>query len=247
MTLDERDLLLMLADFVTSDLRNREMPAYAGAIDDLAGKITTQPPAAPEKFADPKCEMCDGRGEVGGFVGTPGSGCEGFETNRCPDCHGTGRQRSEGKAESDAPMFDYLSSHDGPVVEGLEQFETVYAKNQPQYLPLRTLPGEDGNSAISRFHLTDAQRKTIAEGADIYLEILHFRGPLAPSRLMVMSEPETGEMHFHAWWKAQTRGTYPVAIEEAFSPAAGGRTPGQRNVPMEQGELGVGIKSDTQR
>jgi hypothetical protein len=109
-------------------------------------------------------------------------------------------------------MFDYLTSHDGPVVKGLEQHETVYAKEQPQYLSLRTLPGEDGNSAISRFHLTDAQRKAVAEGADIYLEILHFRGPLAPSRLMVMSEPEESGALFHLWWKAQTRGTYPVDI-----------------------------------
>lgn len=107
-------------------------------------------------------------------------------------------------------MFDYLSSHDGPVVDGLERHETVYAKNQPEYLPLRTLPGEDGNSAISRFHLTEAQRKAVAEGADIYLEILHFKGPLAPSRLMVMSEPSESATHFKDWWKAQTKGTYPV-------------------------------------
>lgn len=107
-------------------------------------------------------------------------------------------------------MFDYLTPHDGPVVDGLEQFETVYAKDQPQYRPLRCLPGENGNSAISRFHFTDAQRKAIAEGADIYLEILHYKGPLAPSRLMVMSEPETGNGHFAPWWKAQTKGTYPV-------------------------------------
>ncbi len=109
-------------------------------------------------------------------------------------------------------MFDYLSSHDGPVVKGLEQFETVYAKNQPEYLPLRTLPGENGNSAISRFHLTEKQRKAISEGADIYLEILHFKGPLAPSRLMVMDEPSESATHFKEWWKAQTKGTYPVEI-----------------------------------
>ncbi|MER9628394.1 hypothetical protein [Mesorhizobium sp. M0296] len=106
-------------------------------------------------------------------------------------------------------MFDVLDPHDGPVVVGLEQFETVYAKHQPQYRPLRTLPGRGGDSAISRFSLTDEQRKAIAEGADIYLELLHFRGPLAPSLLMVMSEPD-GTDAFRAWWRVQTGGTYPV-------------------------------------
>lgn len=109
-------------------------------------------------------------------------------------------------------MFDYLKLHGGPVVDGLEQHETVYAKNQRQYLPMRTLPGENGKSAISRFHPTDEQRKAISEGADIYLEILHFGGPLAPSRMMVMSEREESETRFLEWWKAQTKGTYPVGL-----------------------------------
>ncbi|MDZ4344117.1 MAG: hypothetical protein U1E51_16985 [Candidatus Binatia bacterium] len=72
------------------------------------------------------------------------------------------------------------------------------------------MPGENGNSAIARFHLTDAQRKAVADGADTYLEILHYKGPLAPSRLMVMSDPKPDAIHFQAWWKAQTKGTYPV-------------------------------------
>lgn len=109
-------------------------------------------------------------------------------------------------------MFDVLNPHDGPVVIGLEKFETVYAKNQPQYRPLRTLPGRHGDSAIARFSLTDAQRKAIADGADIYLELLHFRGPLAPSLLMIMSEPEDTD-EFRAWWRVQTGGTYPLRKE----------------------------------
>lgn len=111
-------------------------------------------------------------------------------------------------------MFDYLTAHDGPVVDGLEKYETVYAKDQPEYIPLRTLPGEHGNSAISRFHLTGEQRKAVAEGADIYLEIVHFKGPLAPSRLMVMSEPLKSLPHFKGWWKGQTKGTYPTGNSE---------------------------------
>ena len=107
-------------------------------------------------------------------------------------------------------MFDYLALHDGPVVDGLEQYEKVYAKDQPQYQPVRTLPGENGNSAIYRFHPTEAQRKALSEGADLYLEIFHFKGPLAPSRLMVMSEPDKSSDAFKGWWRTQTRGTYPL-------------------------------------
>lgn len=111
-------------------------------------------------------------------------------------------------------MFDIIEPHDGPVVVGLEQFETVYAKNQPQYRPLRTLPARAGDSAIARFHLTDTQRKAVAEGADIYLELLHFRGPLAPSLLMIMSEPADTDS-FRSWWKAQTRGPYPLDVPKS--------------------------------
>ena len=116
-------------------------------------------------------------------------------------------------------MFDIVEPHDGPVVVGLEAFEKVYAKDQPQYRPLRTLPGRNGDSAIARFHFTDAQRTAIAEGADIYLELLHFRGPLAPSLLMVMSEPADSD-DFRSWWKAQTLGPYRF---EAGAKSDGGR------------------------
>lgn len=109
-------------------------------------------------------------------------------------------------------MFDILDPFNGPVIPGLEKFETVYAKDQPQYRPLRTLPGRKGTSAISRFSLTDGQRQAIAEGADIYLELLHFGGPLAPSLLMVMSEPADTD-NFRGWWRAQTDGPYVVRSE----------------------------------
>lgn len=110
-------------------------------------------------------------------------------------------------------MFDTVDPHNGPVIAGLEKFETVYAKNQPEYRPLRTLPGRNGNSAIARFHFTEAQRKAVAEGADIYLELLHFGRPLAPSLIMVMSEHADSDS-FRSWWKAQTRGPYPLATDK---------------------------------
>jgi hypothetical protein len=102
-------------------------------------------------------------------------------------------------------MFEYLTVHDGPVVEGLEAFETVYARDQPQYIPLRTLPGEDGASALSRWTPTDEQRKAIAEGADILLEVIHFHGPLAPVRMAII-KPE-GDA-WSEWFCATTKGPY---------------------------------------
>ncbi len=123
-------------------------------------------------------------------------------------------------------MFDYLDPHDGPVVVGLENHESVYAKNQPQYRPLRTLPGRHGDSAIARFSLTDAQRKAIADGADIYLELLHFGGPLAPSLMMVMSEPPDSD-DFRRWWKVQTKAPYTLQpTADAEKPAVGAKADG---------------------
>jgi hypothetical protein len=111
-------------------------------------------------------------------------------------------------------MFDYLSTHDGPVVVGLEAFETVYAKDQPEYLPLRTLPAESGMSAISRWHLNDEQRKAIAEGADILLEVTHFRGPLAPVRMMVTDRCDVDTLTCKRWFAAQTNAPYAPTLEE---------------------------------
>lgn len=106
-------------------------------------------------------------------------------------------------------VFGFIDPHDGPVIPGLEKYESVYAKDQPQYRPVRTLPCDDGNGAVMRLTPTDAQRRAIAEGADLYLELLHFRGPLAPSLLMVMSEPADTD-DFRMWWKAQTSAPYTL-------------------------------------
>lgn len=106
-------------------------------------------------------------------------------------------------------FFDFLSPYDGPVVPGLEQYEKVYAKDQPEYIPLRTLPGQQGISAIARMALTPKQRQAIAYGADIYIELLHFGGPLAPSRVMVAG-PMPDSDAWRSWWRAATGGTYPV-------------------------------------
>ncbi len=87
-------------------------------------------------------------------------------------------------------MFEYLHPADRPVIEGLEAHEVVYAKNQPQYNPLRALRSNDAECAVlSRWTFTPEQRQAIAEGADVFLEVLTFRGPLQPIRMAVSDAP----------------------------------------------------------
>lgn len=104
-------------------------------------------------------------------------------------------------------MFEYLSASIGPVVEGLEDHEKIYALEQGQYIPLRTLPGENGHSAITRWELSPMHRQMIADGADIMLEVIHFRGPLAPVRMM-LAKQENDPKLWNEWFCAQTKGPY---------------------------------------
>lgn len=84
-------------------------------------------------------------------------------------------------------MFDYLAPKDGPVVDGLESLEIVYAKDQPEYTPLRTLrnPADTMGGVVSRWTLTETQRKAVAEGADVFLELSTFDQPLQPIRMAI--------------------------------------------------------------
>lgn len=76
-------------------------------------------------------------------------------------------------------MFDYLQPRNGPVVDGLEAQEVVYAKDQPEYVPLRTLKSSGPiGRVISRWTLTPQQRQAVADGADIFLELSTFHAPL---------------------------------------------------------------------
>lgn len=104
--------------------------------------------------------------------------------------------------------FDYLKPALGPVVDGLEDHEKIYALDQAEYLPLRTLPGQDGQSAIYRCELTPEQREMVAAGGDVLIEILHFGGPLAPSRVMLINQQnfceDESKERFARWFLAQT-------------------------------------------
>jgi hypothetical protein len=92
------------------------------------------------------------------------------------------------KTPADKPRFDYLTPAQGPVVDGLEDHEKIYALEQADYLPIRTLQGERGRSAIYRVEMSQQQRQMVADGADVLVEILHFGGPLAPSRVMLLDQ-----------------------------------------------------------
>lgn len=83
-------------------------------------------------------------------------------------------------------MFEYLSPADQPVIAGLEDREVVFAKDQPEYTPLRALVSPDNDKGVlTRWTLTDKQREAVADGADIYLELLTFGQPLQPIRIIV--------------------------------------------------------------
>jgi hypothetical protein len=84
-------------------------------------------------------------------------------------------------------IMDYLEPKDGPVFEGQGATEVVFAKNQPQYKPLRcSVDDSRGDRRVtSRWTLTDEQRKAIANGADIYLTLLTHGNPLQPILLGV--------------------------------------------------------------
>lgn len=59
--------------------------------------------------------------------------------------------------------FDYLTPATGPVIDGPEDHEKIYALEQmAEYLPIRTLQGERGKSAIYRLELTDDQRRIVS-------------------------------------------------------------------------------------
>jgi hypothetical protein len=92
----------------------------------------------------------------------------------------------------DVPAVEtVLEVAEGPVIPGLEMFELEYAKDQPEYRPLRALRSMAGEGAIlTRWTLTPEQRQAIAAGADVFLEVLTFAQPLQPVLLFVGPTPD---------------------------------------------------------
>ena len=90
-------------------------------------------------------------------------------------------------------MIDFLQPKDGPIAPGQEHREVIYAKDQPEYIPLRTLRGDAiGCPVVSRWSPTAEQRKALAEGKDIFLELLTFRQPLQPI-IMYLGDDDSAE------------------------------------------------------
>lgn len=87
-------------------------------------------------------------------------------------------------------MFEFLKPANRPVIDGLEEYEFVMAKDQPEYIPLRCLPGNTPQGErLSRWTLTPAQRQAIANGADIFLELWTYNHPMNPIRIAVSDNP----------------------------------------------------------
>lgn len=86
-------------------------------------------------------------------------------------------------------MDPYLKPADRPVVMEFESLETVFAKDQPEYIPLRALrsPAPNGD-VLSRWTFTDEQRQAISDGADIFLNVMTFGQPLQPVRIFLAHE-----------------------------------------------------------
>lgn len=74
-----------------------------------------------------------------------------------------------------------------PVVKGFEDLEVVFAKDQPEYLPLPALPS--GDQVITHWRLSWSERLRALIKGDLYLTLLTFRRPLQPISLS-LKRPE---------------------------------------------------------
>jgi hypothetical protein len=92
-----------------------------------------------------------------------------------------------------------------PVIPGVAEIDEVeWAKNQPEYetLPAITMRDSKDVPATSRWQFSEAERKAIAAGADLFLSQLTFGGPLQPVLLQVFTEAE-------ASWNLPRQGLAP--------------------------------------
>jgi hypothetical protein len=98
--------------------------------------------------------------------------------------------KRRGQLARPVSVFEFLQPADRPVIDGLEDHEIVMAKHQPEYVPLRCLAGNtDKGQRLSRWTLTAEQRKAVAAGADIFLELWTFNRPMNPIRMAVSDGP----------------------------------------------------------
>lgn len=71
-----------------------------------------------------------------------------------------------------------------PVVPGFDLPETLYAKDQPQYIPLPSYRLEDDSGTVmTRWRLSWKERLTILLTGDLWLTMLTFNRALQPVKL----------------------------------------------------------------
>lgn len=89
------------------------------------------------------------------------------------------------------PNFHWLMAADS-IHPDLKEFEIVFAKNQPEYLPLAAIKSryQDGK-VLTRWPLTEEMRKAVANGADIYLQLSTFHHPLQPISMFLTDQLNT--------------------------------------------------------
>ena len=79
-----------------------------------------------------------------------------------------------------------------PVIQGAQEHEVTYAKDQKEYLPLPCIRTE--KALLSRWRLTEEERAHIAEGGDLFIVQLHFGDLLQPICPVAASEEQALEV-----------------------------------------------------
>ena len=80
-----------------------------------------------------------------------------------------------------------------PILPGVSLPETVYAKDQPEYMPLPAYRTEEG-IVLSRWHMTWRERVTALLHGDVYLWVHTYGHPLQPVQMQVQM-PNYGAQH----------------------------------------------------
>ena len=69
-----------------------------------------------------------------------------------------------------------------PVIPSVDFPEVVYAKDQPQYIPLPVVKEADGR-VTTRWKLTWKERLKVFLAGNVYLQVCTFNHPLQPLRM----------------------------------------------------------------
>lgn len=66
----------------------------------------------------------------------------------------------------------------------------VYGEEQPDYKPLVGRQTPQGYALITKWHLSEEDRRAVLDGADLFLHILTFGRPLQPVSLWIEGTPD---------------------------------------------------------